>query len=157
MKANMPIRRRLDHGPMFVCVTIGLFFGAIYILSHWFEPTPLFSWLSLATENTMGVVQLLGCLGVFFGMLSGTRYFRSGADLRGCYDVVKWSCLPIGVAFGTFLIGAIFTGWVQPWYSETMLLFYGVEVGLFFVATELNFESRRLTRELHRRVEASLV
>lgn len=156
MVVRMPVRRRMDHGPMFICVNFGLFLGAIYILSHWATPTPIFDWLSLGAENLMGIVQLVGTAGIIFGQLAGTKYLFPGFDLRDCYSIVKWSCLPVGIAFGTFIIGTIMTGKIKPPWTETMLLFYMVEVGYFMVATELNFEGRRLQRELNRRIEVMM-
>lgn len=154
--ARMPIRRRMDHGPMFICVNVGLFLGAIYIVSHWNSGTPIFSVLTLETENAMAVVQLLGTAGVIFGQLTGTKILFRGMDLRDSYSVVKWSCLPVGVAFGVFILGTIFTGAITPPWSEVMLLFISIEIGYFFVATELNFEIRRLTKELGRRIEVMI-
>ena len=146
---TIPIRRRLDHGPMYMCVTIGLFFGAIYIVAHWNTQTPMFSWLTLGTERLMGTVQLLSTGGCIFGMLKGTRFLTPGADLRDLYSIGKWSILPLLIAYGTFEIGVIMTGAIVPW-SEANLLFAMVAVGYVIVAAEFHVETLRLNKELRR-------
>jgi len=143
----------MDHGPMFMSINVGLWAGAIYILSHFNAPTPIFSGMSLATENLMGIVQFLGTSGVIFGQLSGTKLLMRGMDLRDSYNIVKWACVAVMVAFGVLIVATIVTGVIHPPWSEVMLLAFGAEVGYFLVATELNFEVKRLTRDLNRRIE----
>jgi len=138
---------------MFVSINAGLWAGAIYILSHFNDQTPIFAGMSLQSENAMGIVQFLGTSGVIFGQLSGTRVLKQGMDIRDSYNIVKWSCVAVMVAFGTLIVATIVTGVITPPWSEIMLLAAGAEVGYFLVATELNFEAKRLTQDLNRRIE----
>src|SRR5262245_65558074 len=94
----------------------------------------------------------LGAAAGLFGAASGTPRFRPHADLRDCYTIQAWAMIPTAIAAAIFDVGVVLTD--GPLIRiEVAILIAAVIIGLIWNAWDFRTEAKRLTEELHRRVE----
>jgi hypothetical protein len=140
--------RRLDHGAMYVCVTLGLWCWAVSLLVY--GPTQLsaIQELSITTQNWLATSVFFGATIKTVGFCSGTRFFMPNLDMRrslllGIIGVPLVST-SVAVFFFAVLYGA--TNPVLSGLGSALSLF--IPVGGYSNAIQFQKERMRITRNM---------
>jgi hypothetical protein len=115
MKIIKPLSEnpRLDHGPMYVSVMIGLMLVSLSLLITGPIPTSVIAELNTTTQNMLACVIFIGSVMCLIGAASATKYFRPNADIRSALGLGVGGSIPVAAAIEVYFI-AIVAGASSP-------------------------------------------
>jgi hypothetical protein len=134
---------RLDHGRMYMCVTVGLWITSLSLILVGPVPNSTISNLNVFTQMSMAVVMFLGSTAKIIGFLRGTRFLRPDADIRDSYLIAMWAILATNTGLSVYVI-AIFMN-----YGNFLLSTMGGSLGLSMVIGAL-WNAWDFRSEIHR-------
>ncbi|AVD99647.1 membrane protein [Mycobacterium phage Cuke] len=145
---------RLDHGRMYMCVTVGLFLTSLSMIMLGPLPNSTISRLSEFTQTSMAYVLSLCSATCLVGIFRGTRFFMPRADLRDSYLMAKWSIPGIGASLGTYVV-AIFVNYGSIWLSTVSgSIGASILIGSLWNGWDFANEIDRLDAELKNEVKS---
>lgn len=145
--ATRASRRRVDWVPLYQCVIISQVVVAAIILDQRVYTTVYYG-MGLLVETVTAVILLLGALACLFGILSGTHWFRPGADVRDSYLLEAWALVAVVVSMGIFWVGILHGGGHPGEIQLVLVLMAAVIVGLALKIVDFHIEVRRLSADL---------
>lgn len=145
---NVPDRK--DHGPMYICVIIGLFLWSLSLLIAGPIRYSILDELNDTAQNILGVSIFLGSSMCLIGILLGTRFIRPKIDIRLCYAWGAAGTPAVSIAVWVYF-WAVVHGSVSPVLSGMSgALSLMIPLGAVWNAVYLWRERRRIERNIPR-------
>lgn len=145
---NVPGRK--DHGPMYVCVMIGLFGWSLSLLIAGPIRYSIIDELSDTAQNILAGSIFVGSSMCLTGIVLGTRFIRRNIDIRICYAWGAAGTPGVSVAVGVYFWAAVH-GSVSPILSGMAgALSLMIPVGAVWNAVYFWRERRRIERNIPR-------
>ncbi|QGJ90074.1 membrane protein [Mycobacterium phage Indlulamithi] len=94
---------RLDHGRMYMCVTVGLWLFALSLMIIGPTRSSSLSDLNILTQKAVGFVMFVGTTMKIHGFLSGTRVLMPKRDLRDSYLQALWAILATNIGLVIYI------------------------------------------------------
>lgn len=94
---------RLDHGRMYMCVTVGLWVFSLSLLIIGPISASTLTEVHNGTQKAMAFVMLLGTTIKIHGFLSGTKAFMHKRDLRDAYLQAMWAIVATNVGLAVYI------------------------------------------------------
>lgn len=143
---NVPGRK--DHGPMYICVMVGLFAWSLSLLIAGPIRYSIIDELNTTAQNILGTSIFIGSSICLTGILLGTPFIRPKIDVRVCYAWGAAGTPAVSIAVGVYF-WAVVHGSVSPVLSGMSgALSLMIPVGAVWNAVYLLRERRRIERNV---------
>jgi vacuolar-type H+-ATPase subunit I/STV1 len=139
--------KRLDHGPMYMCVMFALLMVSMSMIAVGPVPNSVVDELSNSTQDLLALCIFVGSAICVTGITLGTRFLRRGIDIRRCY--ILQICGMPAVTVSLWVYGWAIIHGTESWTSALGGVM-GPMIGLGALINAVTFvrEIRRINRNI---------